>query len=483
MNYFDKNPAPFPIHVLPSDLQDVVQVVHAKTQAPIPLIATSMKGAMALACQDLYDVEVKESLRYPISLYQMILAESGERKTFVDRLLMSNIRDLEMEWDSEYQKQLHTHKTDLAIWEVQYNALTKKFQQEIKKGINYEKTIQELRDCKNNKPKEPVCKCVFINDLTKAAFKKKLGTGWPALGMHSDEAGSILSGELLRDPPLLNSLWSGSSIEVDRANVESFKIEDARLSLMLMVQPKLFEANMAKNGEQARASGLYARTLFCEPFSTIGQRTSDKEEWLINKSNPAALEAFSKQVKVLLQKSALRRVTGQPRNVIKFSPEAHARWSAEFNRIESQCAPHGPLVNYRDYASKHSEHVARIAGVIEGFSTGNQYISDNTMYAAIQIANWYLHSFIFIMNKSYIPDEIKCADLLGRWLNENKHFFRNCTFPKNYILKFGPNCIRSKKSLENALITLNQRGVVNLFKIGRTSFVQYVTPNTYSTLV
>ena len=98
----------------------------------------------------------------------------------------------------------------------------------------------------NAKPKIPVRKRVVINDITLAAIKKELGTGWPSLGLNSDEAGSILSSDLLNDSPLLNSLWNGSSIEVDRAGTGSYKIEDARLSCMFMVQPKLFDAYMSK---------------------------------------------------------------------------------------------------------------------------------------------------------------------------------------------------------------------------------------------
>ena len=473
MNTFDKNPTPYPYYVLPNELQQVIQRVYAETQAPYPLIAASLLSVMSLSCQDLYDVEPKSNMRYPISLYQIILAESGERKSTVDRLLMGSIRNLETKWETEHQTHISNYQTELSIWEVQYHALRKKLQQDTKKGEDPEKTIKALIQCSNTKPKTPVRKRVVINDITLAAIKKELGTGWPSLGLNSDEAGSILSSDLLDDSPLLNSLWNGSSIEVDRAGTGSYKIEDARLSCMFMVQPKLFEAYMSKKGEQSRASGFFARTLFCEPFSTIGQRTSDKEEWLINNSNPAALDDFNKRVEDRLQKSVMRRITGQSREIISFSPEASARWSTEYNRIESLCGLQGSLAHFRDYASKHAEHVARVAGVLEAFCTGNDLISDQTMFSAITIACWYFDSFIYLMRKSFIPEEIRLADLLESWLNQKRLNYPNCVFPKNHILKFGPNSVRSKNSLEKALATLFQRGKVNVYKHGKTTFVQY----------
>ena len=72
----DQNPVQFPINVLTQELQQVIQRVHAETQAPYPLIAASLLSVMSLSCQDLYDVELKSNLRYSISLYQIILAES-----------------------------------------------------------------------------------------------------------------------------------------------------------------------------------------------------------------------------------------------------------------------------------------------------------------------------------------------------------------------------------------------------------------------
>lgn len=94
--------------------------------------------------------------------------------------------------------------------------------------------------------------------------------------------------------------------------LEVFKIEDARLSCMFMVQPQLFEAYMAKKAN-SRELQILRSTLFCAPLSTIGQRTSDKEEWLINNSgNPMALEAFNKRMGERLQKAVWRRITGQP---------------------------------------------------------------------------------------------------------------------------------------------------------------------------
>lgn len=84
MNFFDKNPNPFPIQVLTPDLQQVIQRVNAETQAPLPLIASAVLCTIALSCQDLYEVSPKENMVFALCLFMIIIAESGERKSTVD---------------------------------------------------------------------------------------------------------------------------------------------------------------------------------------------------------------------------------------------------------------------------------------------------------------------------------------------------------------------------------------------------------------
>lgn len=469
----DINQAPFPYIVLPEHIKQVMHSVYAETQAPYALICSIILSIMSISVQDLYDIAPKPNMRNPLVLYMIMLAESGERKSTAYKLLMSFIQDIEHIWETEYQKELLTYKSEFSIWSIKINALRKKLQQDIMQNNDTEIIILQLKECEFQRPQEPVRKRLIINDTTKAALKNELGNGWQSLVLLSDEAGSILSGELLTDPAVFNSLWSGSSIDVDRANHGSFKIKDARLSCLLMVQPELFDTFLKRKGEHIRSSGFFARTLFCKPISTIGFRLNSNEEFLIKNSNPEAINNFNINAKNIIERSIKRRNTNEPRKCITFSPEAQARWNAESDRVEHQSGPLGSLKNYRDYTSKHAEQVARIAGILEVFTTENEIISDNTMYAAICIANWYLDSFVYLMGSNNIPDDVVNADLLHNWLIQNSCRWINYCVPKNHILKFGPNPIRNKSSLDDALLTLTRKGVITIFKNQRKMYVQY----------
>jgi len=172
-----------------------------------------------------------------------------------------------------------------------------------------------------------------------------------------------------------------------------------------------------------------------------------------------------------LNQSFQRREEDDVRTCLTLSPEAAAKWHAEYNRIELMCGQTGSLREYRDYASKQLEHVARIAGVLEAFVTGNVVISEHTMHAAIQLASYYLDSFIHLMADDALPEEMEDEVKLETWLQANHRRFNNKTIPKNYIRQHGPNRLRDSQRLTRTLERLQMKGKVQVYKIKRTWFV------------
>ncbi len=64
----------------------------------------------------------------------------------------------------------------------------------------------------------------------------------------SDEAGIIFDGYTLSELPFINKMWDGSVLSVDRKNEPEQMIENARMTLSLMVQPGLFDRYMERKG-------------------------------------------------------------------------------------------------------------------------------------------------------------------------------------------------------------------------------------------
>lgn len=77
----------------------------------------------------------------------------------------------------------------------------------------------------------------------------------------SDEAGGLFDGNLFRNTPVLNSLWGEGKIADSRASRDSYDVDDARLTMLLMMQPGLFDDFLDKQGKKAKSSGWLARLL------------------------------------------------------------------------------------------------------------------------------------------------------------------------------------------------------------------------------
>ena len=470
----------YPFCLLPEKLVDVIRYIEHETQAPPEMIASSLLGVMSLACQDVFDVSPKDTLRFPVSLYQIILAESGERKSAVDRILLRSVRNLERDLEIQYLDEMQDFEQRKSLWSIEARALEKAIKTAILKGGDKSDFEEKYKLCLASKPCAPVFRRLLINDATRAAVKQALGFGRTSIGLVSDESGSILQSDLLRDTPLLNSLWSECSINIDRANCARFSINDVRFGLMLMVQPGVFSEYLKTNGPQARASGFFARVLICQPKSTIGNRLNRENHLtvmtsIIERNRPSAtvMEWFNNRVRELYLQGFKSRQEGKERLCLTLSKEARSMWVNEYNNVEVQCGDSGRLKNYKDYASKHLEHVTRIAGVIEGFTSGGSIISEQTMHTALNIAAWYFDSFIRLMEVE--PQEISDAQSLESWLGSGKARSYNGFYYKNDILQYGSNSLRKRDRLNRAIDVLRGQNKIVISYHGKKECIFYLS--------
>lgn len=466
----------FPVDKLPNVLINVIDYVHQEIQAPRSLIATSVLSVMSFACQDLFDISPMAQLRYPLVLYLILLAVSGERKSTVDECLMKSIRELENQLEQHYQEAKDRYDRELPLWRTEYKELEKAFGRAVRHGEPHGPSKRALEECLARKPMEPLRQRLTIDDSTCAAAKQILGKGAPSLMLLSDEAGSILNGELFRNTPFLNNSWGGRGSDVDRASSASYRIEDPRFGFSLMVQPIMLKKYFKHGGELARGSGFFARTLMCQPRSTMGTRFLASRSQTVSSEH---LEWFHSRVAELLRQYLQRQESKVERTCLTLSAEARKSWETEFNRIEQEVGPAGALFEYRDWASKQLEHVARIAGILEVFVTGKTVVSHDTMDAAIHIANYFRSSFIKIMEESAMSEEIEDEMKLKKWINDNRHRFNYGMMQKNYIRRNGPNSLRNKERLDRALYNLEGKGDVSIKKICKTTYISYHSYNRY----
>lgn len=108
---------PYPIYALPPLVRNAIIETQKNTQAPLAMVATSALTATSIACQNQVDVCRHGNLRGPVNLYSLILADSGERKTTVDKVFMKAFYLRDEALAEEYAKLVENYSTEKEIWE------------------------------------------------------------------------------------------------------------------------------------------------------------------------------------------------------------------------------------------------------------------------------------------------------------------------------------------------------------------------------
>lgn len=82
-----------------------------------------------------------------------------------------------------------------------------------------------------------------------------------------------------------------------------------------------------------------------------------------------------------------------------FCPEAEQRMIEFYNKVESEMGMLGFLSDFKDYASKVTENMARVAALLHYFEGSGGDISLIAVEAAIQIISWYVDEYVRLFSK------------------------------------------------------------------------------------
>lgn len=274
----ETEPLPYPLEALPSGLGDAVREVLEFVQCPIALAACSALSALSVAAQHLANVRRAEGLTSPASLYTLAIAESGERKSSVDKHFTTAITSWEANQAESAKPEVTKFKAEHDSWVMQYEGLKQKIKETAKQQKPTGTLTTHLLQLKQDEPIAVRVPRLIYGDSTPEQLGYALAKHWPSGGVLSSEAGIVfgshgMSGDsAMRNMALLNVLWDGGSHTIDRRTSESYKIQDARLTMGLAVQADTVKAFFDNSKGLARGTGFLARFLVAWPTSTQGSR-------------------------------------------------------------------------------------------------------------------------------------------------------------------------------------------------------------------
>jgi hypothetical protein len=130
----EEEPKPFPVEALGSMIEEAVIEFQGYGKQPLSMIAGSALATASLACQGLADVGRDSQNIGPISLSLLTIAESGERKSSLDKAFSKSLRDWEREKADEMKADIKKSIADHSDWEAKRQGLLAAIKENQKKN-------------------------------------------------------------------------------------------------------------------------------------------------------------------------------------------------------------------------------------------------------------------------------------------------------------------------------------------------------------
>lgn len=376
---FDEIKLPsFPVDALPSPLNDWVKAVAENTETPVDMAAVCALAVLSCAVQGKYIICPKRDYSEPLNLYFLIIANSGERKSAIVRMMTQPIYQYEKRENQRRHAMIEANQAQLNGWKKQIDTLEREG-----KVDEASKVRHQYRALEENRVK-PLR--LVADDATPEAITSLLANNNGVLSLITTEGGifDTLAGRYSNTVSIDTILkaYSGDPIRVDRKGREGEIINSPTLTMLLSAQDNVLSEIM-KN-EAFKSRGLTARILYCRPKSKMGQRSYETPDI------PDDLKlSYTKLVSDLLELPYPSN--GIPKD-IRLSPVAQERARHFHDWIEPQLVDG---LEYMDgWGAKIVGNMSRIAGIIHCAKNKKApediAVSSETMKQAISIAKYFL---------------------------------------------------------------------------------------------
>jgi putative DNA primase/helicase len=273
---------------------------------------------------------------------------------------------------------------------------------------------------------------------------------------------------IMRNLALLNVLWDGGEIAIDRRSKPSFRLRDRRLTFGLMVQPEALRGFLDRAGTLPRGSGFIARFLIAWPATTQGTRS-----YRAAPASMPAVERFGLRISELLDTPLSTHADGglQPPE-LTLSPAAHSAWVQAHDRFERALGVGGDFADIRDVAAKAAENIARLAALFHVLAHGPGGVIDaGAISDAATVIGWHLHEARRLLTDLDTPSDLAAAIRLDHWLIAEARRTSDHRIPTPRVYQRGPSCVRDARAMMSALATLTERGRARIEETGKRRFV------------
>ena len=399
----------------PEPLKSFCEAVASSVQVPFELVFMGALGAVAVAVQGMFRVQVREGYFEPLCMYSLTPLPPGERKSAGLEACKKPL----VEWERE-QARLMAPEIKRARSELQtrQKAVEKL---RAKAGVgreDLETIVRQVQQLEEDLPMVPVAPRLFCDDATPEALAEFMSAHHERAGIMEAEGGifEILSGLYTNGRSNLNLVlkcWSGEATTVDRKGKDAIRLMSPVLTFCLTPQPEVLRDIAGKPGFRGR--GLLGRFLYCLPTSLLGGRSIETQP--VSAGIEAAYRAML--LRIVETPSAMDEHGERTAYVIRLSEGAYRRWVKFAGAVESHLRDGGEFETMRDWAGKLSGQAVRIAGLYHVAREGNPTtvpISEDTMKKALDVAAVLAEHAKAAFGFMSSDPAVECARRILKWI-------------------------------------------------------------------
>ena len=440
---------PFPIDAL-GPLKPAALAIHHKTQAPLAMCAQSALAAATLAAQAQRDVVLPGGGRRPLTGIYSTIAESGERKSSVDRVALEPVYLVEQEWRQQSEGERLAYLNAKAAWDAT--------REKAKRGNKEMNATRTALDAIGPEPKAPPHPMLIIADPTPEALTMHLGQGRPMAGVFTAEGGLLIGGAAfnedtkMRSGALFNTLWDGDPIRRLRLGTGETFLPGRRCSAHIMLQ--LVVANKLFGDAMLDGIGFLARMLIVVPDSTAGTRLFREPD----SGTDAVLNDYNTRITRLLKRQYVTR-PNMPDALdpppMRLTDEAKMAWIGFYDECERAIAPGGALSTIRAFGAKLAEHAGRLAAVLTLFGDPDAMeVPPVAIKSAVTLARYYAGEMLRLSGGAAISAELRTAQCLLKWWQQQAASVLHLAT----IYQRGPAGLRDARPARAAVNILHDHG-------------------------
>ena len=357
----------FPTEVLPLIGREMVEAVSKVNQVDKGLPGSMYLSVLSTSLSKKVLVDLGTH-KEPVNIYTCPILDPGERKTTTMNLMMAPVY--------EYQK-------------------------------------KKAREIIGDDEEPPI---YVVDDITSEALFKVMAENNERMSVVSAEGGifQIMAGRYNANGNGNIDVYlkghAGDPCSIHRISRESQSMDSPCLTISLAVQRDIIKE--IGSNRQFRGRGLLARFLYSNCIHYSGYRKRQ-----IEKIPDSIKQEFMSHIFGLMKMPLELQV-------IKLSPDAQQAWDSFYDEVECGMKPGGKLEGIKDWGSKLSGAVARIAGLLHcaehGEQSINKSISVSIVDDSVAIGRYFLEHALATFGLMREEPQVEAAKKILEYLRHHK---------------------------------------------------------------